>query len=131
MNIYIHRVLPRVSRVGRKSPERRSLTVGYSIEGLNGFQMIHDPIYFSNLKSLFFKVVEDSDKNPTPLESSQSEFGQKSYDQNIVICLFLRERPVRPNVVDRSSRISHPLHETGTDPSKSRGPVPLHQSPEY
>ena len=57
--------------------------------------MIHDLITFLNLKSLFFKVVEDSDTSPTPLESPQSEFGRKSYDRNTVVYLFLRESGLR------------------------------------
>ena len=44
--------------------------------------MIHDLITFLNLKSLFVKLVEDFDTNPTPLESPQSEFERKNYDQN-------------------------------------------------
>ena len=64
--------------------------------------MVHDLVHFPNLKSLFLKVVEESDTNPTPLESRQSEFGRRSYDRNTIVCPFLGRRPVRGKQGDRS-----------------------------
>ena len=72
------------------------------VKVLNDFRISVVQIILSNGKSFFLKVVEDSNTNPTQLESRQSEFGRRSYGRNTNVCPFLGRRPVHGKRGDRS-----------------------------
>ena len=69
---------------------------------LNDFRISVVQIILSNGKSFFFKVVEDSNTNPTQLESRQSEFEWRCYGRNTNVYPFLGRRPVHGKRGDRS-----------------------------